>query len=105
MGSERSKLDALRDRALFWDVDPESIDMERKADFVIERALEYGTWDQVKLAREHYGDERIRQYILKRGFKVLSNKTFNFWLTVFDLHPEEWPQLSSRSVSRKFWNY
>lgn len=33
---------------LFWDIDPNNIDMEKHASFIVHRVLEYGTiedWD------------------------------------------------------------
>ncbi len=90
---------------LFWDVDPTTLDRERHADFIMERMLEYGTWEGIQWLRITYGDERIRDYLLRRGHRVLSNKTLNFWKIMLDLGGEECLQTSSLRSSRVFWNY
>ncbi|MEW5799308.1 MAG: hypothetical protein AB1728_09900 [Bacteroidota bacterium] len=101
--SDREKI--REHRSLFWDVDPEKIDLERNANYVIERFLEYGTLEGVRWLRKLYGDERIKHYILQRGYKTLSNKTLNFWKLLLNLEREECLQPSSLKSSRKYWNY
>lgn len=92
-------------RPLFWDVKFENIHMDTHARFIIERLLEYGTWEGILFLRGIYGDERIRDYILKRGYKVLSKKTLNFWKYLLHLEHEECLQPSSLNNSRPLWNY
>lgn len=90
---------------LFWDVNFSTIDLERHAFYVIERFLEYGTWEGIRWLRDRYGDERIKKYLLGRGYRVLSKKTLNFWKYILHLEEEQCLQPSSLSDSRKFWNY
>ncbi|MEW6061122.1 MAG: hypothetical protein AB1600_04180 [Bacteroidota bacterium] len=95
----------MNHRSLFWDVQMDTIDIVKHADYIIERFLEYGTLEGIRWLRAVYGDERIKYYILHRGYKTLSNKTLNFWKLLLNLEREECLQPSSLNSSRKYWNY
>lgn len=105
MTNEPYKEILRNNRVLFWDVNVENIDREKHAGHIIERFLEYGTLEGVQWLRKFYGDERIKEYILKRGFRVLSNKTLNFWKLILNLEGEECLKPFSLSRSKKYWNY
>ena len=92
-------------RALFWDVKVENIDPEKNANYVIERFLEYGTLESVRWLRNRYGDDRLRKFIVQRGFKTLRNKTLNYWKIILQMENEPCLQPSSLAHSRRFWNY
>lgn len=47
-------------KSLFWDVDPETIDLEKNARYVIERVLDFGNDEEVRRLFQKYGKERIR---------------------------------------------
>lgn len=44
---------------LFWDVNPDSLDMEKNAAFIIKRVMEYGLWNDWKIISNYYGNNRI----------------------------------------------
>jgi hypothetical protein len=90
-------------RQYFWDVGFEKLDDVRHADIIIERVLEYGTMKMVRWLRDHYGDARIRRYIIRSGYRRLSPKTLNFWKLMLHLTDKECPPPSSRRNSKKFW--
>ncbi len=88
---------------LFWDTYRSDIDLEEHAPFVMERILEHGTWESVLWLREYYGDEAIKQYILKRGYKVLSSKTLNYWKNTLPISRYLWKKLSLQKNSVLPW--
>lgn len=57
-------------KSLFWDVDPESIDFKKNAQYVIERVLDYGhdneilwlwkTYDKTLLRKTVYNSRSLR---------------------------------------------
>ena len=49
---------------LFWDVDPDSIDPEAHADFLIVRVMERGTLDDVRATWYYYGADRIKAALI-----------------------------------------
>ncbi len=66
-------------RPHFQEYDFESLDLERDANLIIQRTLEYGTWDEVRWLFATYGDPRIRTFVRERGERLLSRVTFNYW--------------------------
>lgn len=46
-------------KTLFWDVNFELIDYDKKASFVIERIFERGDVQDIRNCRRYYGDEKI----------------------------------------------
>lgn len=75
--------------SLFWDVDPSTIDLLRHEDFVIERFLEYGNWENITWLRLTYGDERIVRFLKTKAYRIRSKKTLNFWQRMLGITPEE----------------
>ena len=79
--------------ALFWDVDPDQLDFEHHAGFVIRRALERGTWAEWKRVRAHFGDDRILQEV--RRMPRLEPKSLTFVAAVLGHSPESFPCFAS----------
>jgi hypothetical protein len=55
-------------KRIFWDVNFEKIDYDAKASFVIERVFERGDVDDIRNCRRYYGDEKVREVLLKAKF-------------------------------------
>jgi len=98
--TESDKNILLNNRSLFWDVNVETIDIEKHANYIIERFLEYGTLDGVRWLRKFYGDERIRQFLLTKRFRIRSKKTLNYWRLILNISSEEWNKPYSRIPSK-----
>jgi hypothetical protein len=91
--------------SLFWDCQPEDLDTETNAPFIMERILEYGTLQGVRWVLDTYGPERVKAFLRHRGVRTLSRKTLSFWTMLLGLEDEECFQKSSLTRSRVFWNY
>lgn len=63
----------------FQEYDPTRLDPETDADLIIQRTLEFGTWDEARWLFIMYGRQRIRIFLRKRGERLLSPVTFNYW--------------------------
>lgn len=92
-------------RHLFWDCQPEQLDPEAHASFVLERLLEYGSLESVHWVMKVYGPERIKKFLRERGRRTLSRKTLAFWVLILGLDAESCFERSSLTSSRPFWNY
>lgn len=46
-------------KRIFWDVNFEALDYDKKSSFVIERVFERGDVDDIRQCRRYYGDERV----------------------------------------------
>ncbi|CAN5398530.1 hypothetical protein BH09BAC1_BH09BAC1_10990 [soil metagenome] len=48
-------------RRIFWDVDFDNLDYDKRANFIIERVFERGDVPDIRNCRRYYGDEKIRE--------------------------------------------
>ena len=62
----------------FWDVDPQSLDLERHKTYIIERLLELGDEAAVRWLFANYEKGDIRAVL--RASRSLTPKSRNFWL-------------------------
>jgi hypothetical protein len=65
-------------RRLFWDVDPEAIDLERHRDYVMERVMSRGTWDAMCWLRARYSLQEIAEF-LGRNAARLTPRDRAYW--------------------------
>lgn len=68
-------------QALFWDVDPKTIDPEKNAVYVIERMLDFGTDDEMRWLVKYYPLSLIRKVV--QTSRVLQPKSRALWELVF----------------------
>jgi hypothetical protein len=66
-------------RPHFQEYDPDCLDLEKDADLIIQRLLEFGTWEEARWLFATYGRRRIRLFLRKRGERMLSPVTFHYW--------------------------
>ncbi len=71
------------DNSLFWDVNPEKLDAEKDAQFIIGRVLDFGDLDEFRAVKKFYGLSKIKQAALEHPFE--SERSRNFWELVFKL--------------------
>jgi hypothetical protein len=55
-------------RRIFWDVNFDTIDYNKYADFVIERVFERGDVEDIRQCRRYYGDEKVADALLNVKF-------------------------------------
>lgn len=75
-------------KRIFWDVDSEKIDFEKKANFIIERVFERGDVEDIRMCRRFYGDVRIADALIKA--KWLMPHTIYLAAALFNNHPEDY---------------
>ncbi len=61
------------DKRIFWDVDFEKLDYDRKAAFIIERVFERGDVEDIRQCRRYYGDEKLKDVLTKARWLSLHN--------------------------------
>jgi hypothetical protein len=66
------KIKPIFHKRIFWDVNFENIDYDAKASFVIERVFERGDVDDIRNCRRYYGDDKVREVLLKAKFLPLT---------------------------------
>jgi len=55
-------------RRIFWDVDFDKLDYDKRANFIIERVFDRGDVEDIRQCRRYYGDNRISEALLNAKF-------------------------------------
>jgi hypothetical protein len=94
-------METLQKKALFWDIDLDSLDPERNKRLIIERILGRGDVDDVRWVRVRYGDDALKETIL--ASRTLDKKSLSFWCSYFNIGM--WLCLSKPSFLKQsaFW--
>lgn len=85
----------------FQEYDFDALDVSRNADLIIQRTLEYGTWDEVRWLFDTYGGKRIRTFVRERGERWLSKATFNYWRKLLGI--KRWRHSPFPTVRGELW--
>ena len=88
---------------LFWDIDPDKLDCDAKARYVIGRVVMYGTLTDWKAILAYYGPERIRGEMLLERY--LDKKTLNYLSFYFDVPKTEFRCYTLQQSIPKHWDY
>lgn len=78
-------MSTLEKVALFWDVDPNTIELEKHAPFVVDRVLALGDLDDIAWVRTTYGDAVLKERVLQS--RTLDAKSRSFWCAFYKLDP------------------
>lgn len=60
------------DKRVFWDVNFEALDYDKRASFVIERVFERGDVEDIRQCRRYYGDEKVKQVLMVAKYLPLN---------------------------------
>ncbi len=66
----------------FQEYEFSTLDIEKDADLIIGRTLEFGGSVELKWLFKTYGSRRIKEFVRTRGYRILSKRGFNYWRTV-----------------------
>ena len=55
-------------KRIFWDVNFEALDYDKKAGFVIERVFERGDVEDIRNCRRYYGDKKVSEVLLQAKY-------------------------------------
>lgn len=99
MGQE---LKSLPDN-LFWDIDPETLDYEKNARFIIQRVIQRGSLKDWSVIKAYYGLEFIKSEILQ--MRHLDPLTLNFFSTYFGIDKKNFRCYIIQQSIPKHYNY
>jgi hypothetical protein len=88
-------------RRIFWDVDFDNLDYDKRANFIIERVFDRGDVDDIRQCRRYYGDSKVSEaltsakWLLKEtvylAVAVLQNKLTDYrCYKLAQLNPQHW---------------
>jgi len=63
---------------LFWDVDPNAVDLAVHRDYVLERVMTRGTWDAMRWLRQTVPSSDIADFLDRRGDR-LTPRDLAYW--------------------------
>ena len=89
--------------ALFWDVDPATLDIERHLKYVVARVLEAGTFDDWLLLRHRFTLSGIID--VARQLRSLDPKALAFLSVVGHVPRETFRCFTSRPSALAHWTY
>ena len=87
----------------YQEYDPEGLELTEDADLIIQRALEFGTWDEVRWLFEVYGAKRIRTFLRQRGERWLRPVTFNYWRKLLGVR--RWKRSPFPTAKGELWQF
>jgi hypothetical protein len=90
-------------RPHFQEYDVEHLDLKRDADLVIQRVLEFGTWEEIRWLFQVYGARRIRVFVRRYGERSLKPVTFNYWRQL--LRIRSWKSSPLPTSRGELWNH
>lgn len=65
--------------AYFQEYDPNALDLTRDANLIIQRVLEFGTWEEIRWLFGAYSRRRVQLFLREHGERWLKPVTFNYW--------------------------
>lgn len=87
----------------FQEYDVAQINLAKDANLVIQRTIEYGTWDEIRWLFQLYGSGRIRVFIREHGERLLTPVTFNYWRLL--LRIRKWKRSPFAIPKSELWPY
>jgi hypothetical protein len=90
-------------RRIFWDVDFDALDYNKRARFVIERVFERGDVDDIRQCRRYYGDEKIKEILTTA--KWLSKETIYLAIAILDNNLFDYKCYNSAQLNPELWHY
>ncbi|MBN8578518.1 MAG: hypothetical protein KF775_09960 [Cyclobacteriaceae bacterium] len=60
-------------RRIFWDINFDNLDYDLRSSFVIERVFERGDVEDIRQCRRYYGDEAVKQALVKAKWLPLKS--------------------------------
>lgn len=81
----------------------EKLELERDANLIIQRTLEFGTWNDIRWLFRTYGAQRIRRFLSELGERGLSRAAFNYWRRL--LRVKRWRKSPFAAPRPEVWPY
>jgi len=90
-------------RRIFWDVDFDNLDYDKRANFIIERVFERGDVDDIRQCRRYYGDEKILEALT--GAKWLMKETVYLAMAILKNDLTDYRCYRLAQLNPQHWSY
>lgn len=88
---------------LFWDVDVQTIDLQKHKVSVIERIVTRGRWEEFKEMMQFYGKQTVKQVVLNARW--LDKRTLAFCSAIFETPETEFRCYKLAQLTPGHWDY
>lgn len=88
---------------LFWDVDVQTIDLEKHKASVIERIITRGHWSEFLEMLQFYGKRTVKQVVLNARW--LDKRTLSFCSAIFQTPETAFRCFKLAQSNPEHWNY
>ena len=89
--------------AYFWDIDIKTLDEVKSKRLIIERVVNLGNLDELKLLISHYGKKEVIKTICKLNY--IDSKTLNFFSLVFNVPKNDFKCFTRKQLKVQHWNF
>lgn len=87
----------------FQEYDVKTLNLERDANIIIQRTLEFGTVREIQWLFRVYGKARVQRFLRELGQRGLSRRAFHYWKMLLGVRT--WRQAPFASPNESIWPY
>ncbi len=87
----------------FQEYNLSQLDFKRDADLIVQRTLEFGTWDEIRWLFKTYGRKRIRFFLREHGQRWLKPVTFHYWRKLLGIRT--WKTSPFPTAKGELWDH
>ena len=99
--SERECISSLS-KMLFWDIDMEHVNMDSCPSQIIQRVMEYGTFEDWRIIRTYYGLDKIVEVC--RKLRSLDPVALSFICAISHTDKKEYRCYRTKQLNPTLWN-
>ena len=89
--------------SLFWDVDVQTIDLQKHKASVVERIVTRGRWDEFQALLQYNGKPAVREVLLNARW--LDKRTLAFCSAIFETPETEFRCYKLAQLTPGHWDY
>ncbi len=86
----------------FQEYEVTALDLKRDANLIIQRTLEFGTWEEIRWLFSAYGSKRVRSFLRRYGERWLRPVSFHYWRKL--LRIRDWQRSPFPTIKGELWN-
>lgn len=86
----------------FFNEDFEQFKKQKHKFTIMYYIMEYGSCDALKWLYTIYSKQEIKDFILKKGYKYLTNKSMSYYQLILEISEDEWKRISLQKRNNPF---
>jgi len=90
-------------KTYFWDVDLQRLDEIKSKRLIIERVMNFGTLQEIKLIKRYYEKKEVIKIICDLNY--IDPKTLNFFSLLFNIPKSNFKCYTRKQLNHQHWTY